>query len=290
MIELKGMEDTRTLTRIAQDPLTCYYGGGSDARIEKNTMKKILKSYFSESKISTSESPHRYENMSENDEDSRLNKVNKILEDLVRRISDGKVDKDYFIESFRKVNEEISLLKQQVHNENDSNQSNVINSDPRDNLLNVIEELEGSLSILETEFLNISEKANYANDDTGDASLVTPSFNTSSSSSHDESKSREIKAISNRKDAVFLISGKYSEKNEESLKKLLDQLCPNLATSSRLQDKALRSVFSVGVDAVSINCDVYASMRKLALKPSDFITASQTDRLFRSFSVPKNII
>jgi hypothetical protein len=84
---------------------------------------------------------------------------------------------------------------------------------------------------------------------------------------------------------IVLISGAYPESTEESIRQYLDDMCPALKSTPRLQDKALRAVMSVGIDVTVIDAELSASIGKLALKPSDLISSDETDELFGTFSV-----
>jgi hypothetical protein len=65
----------------------------------------------------------------------------------------------------------------------------------------------------------------------------------------------------------------------------LDTLCPPLAATPRLQDKAVRAVLSVGVEVLVVDAASSAAMGPLRVAPGDLVTSDQTDALFGAFSV-----
>ncbi len=101
----------------------------------------------------------------------------------------------------------------------------------------------------------------------------------------------ELKLINNppkEDDTVIdLISGLLPEKVEEILSCALDDLCPELVTTPKLQDKALRLVFSVGVDVVMLDAESSAYVGKLNLEPKDMLSSDTTEEVFGSFIIPK---
>lgn len=85
---------------------------------------------------------------------------------------------------------------------------------------------------------------------------------------------------------LILVSNVMPVDVEETIAKSLDELCPALSTTPSLQDKALRIVFSVGVDAVIVDSELSAIMGALELKPEDLIDSDETDDVFGVFCVP----
>ena len=88
---------------------------------------------------------------------------------------------------------------------------------------------------------------------------------------------------------MTLISGLLDRKVEQTIAQALDQLCPALEKTPRLQDKALRTVFSVGVDAMLIDAEMSSTMGKLRLTPEDIISPHETQNIFGSFTMPADL-
>ena len=80
-----------------------------------------------------------------------------------------------------------------------------------------------------------------------------------------------------------LVSGMLGSILEAQIAKALDDLCPSLQSTPRLQDKAMRVVFSVGVDVLVIDSSLCAHMGKLAIGAPHLIKAKETDNVFGSF-------
>jgi hypothetical protein len=95
--------------------------------------------------------------------------------------------------------------------------------------------------------------------------------------------------ISSPKDEIELnlISGFNDEVVEEKLTLALNVMCPELESSQRLQDKALRLVFSVGVDAVLVDAESSGYMGKIAIQPEDLLSSEATEGVFGTFCIPK---
>lgn len=70
------------------------------------------------------------------------------------------------------------------------------------------------------------------------------------------------------------------------LGKALDTLCPPLQTTSRLEDKALRCVFSVGVEAVLLQAEISAMLGPLNLRTADMISSDETSKVFGTLVIP----
>lgn len=83
-----------------------------------------------------------------------------------------------------------------------------------------------------------------------------------------------------------LVTGLNSPALEEYFVDSLDELCPPLVSTPLLQEKALRLVFSIGIDVVIVDAERSAQLGKLALKPSDLLTSQQTDDAFEYFKLP----
>jgi hypothetical protein len=87
------------------------------------------------------------------------------------------------------------------------------------------------------------------------------------------------------RESVLLYSPLYDENREKYLKEKLDSLCPKVKKSKTLEEKALRIVMSVGVDAVVLDSDLSAAMGKFKLKPRDMLASRDTDDVFGAFYV-----
>lgn len=83
-----------------------------------------------------------------------------------------------------------------------------------------------------------------------------------------------------------LISGINDDQMEEFFADALNELCPPLKSTPRLEDKALRVVMSVGIDLVMMDAETSAMIGKFRLKASDLLTHQQTDDVFETFMVP----
>ena len=87
---------------------------------------------------------------------------------------------------------------------------------------------------------------------------------------------------------LFLIDGFVHENVNFLIKESLDEKCPALKSTPRLADKALRVVFSVGVDVVMLDATCSAAVGKLQLTESDLISSAESDIVFKKFGiVPK---
>lgn len=83
-----------------------------------------------------------------------------------------------------------------------------------------------------------------------------------------------------------LVTGLNSPALEEYFVEALDELCPPLASTPRLEDKALRVVFSVGIDVMMVDAERSAQLGKFKLQPTDLLTSTQTDDVFEYFMLP----
>lgn len=86
--------------------------------------------------------------------------------------------------------------------------------------------------------------------------------------------------------AVPLITGILPEELEGGLVSALDELAPRLASTPRLQDKALRVVFSVGIDVVVMDAESSCLAGRLQLRPEDMLSSNDTDDVWGVFMVP----
>ena len=91
----------------------------------------------------------------------------------------------------------------------------------------------------------------------------------------------------NHEDSIPLLSGMLPAKAERLIGKTLNSLCPHLMTTPRLQDKALRVIFSTGVDVMVVDAMSCALIGKLALRPSDLLPISATEKVFGTFMIEK---
>ena len=82
---------------------------------------------------------------------------------------------------------------------------------------------------------------------------------------------------------VDLVTGLNDADFELRLGEVLDQACPELKSTPLLQEKALRLVFSVGIDVMVVDAEHSAMMGPLALQEEDLLNAEQTQRAFTNF-------
>lgn len=85
---------------------------------------------------------------------------------------------------------------------------------------------------------------------------------------------------------VYLAEGAISKPLGESISKAFDYICPALKSTPHLQDKALRIIFSTGVEVMMIDSELSAMIGKLKIKPKDLVTLDETEELFTQFVVP----
>eukprot|EP01034_Spumella_vulgaris_P021354 gene21354-27384_t len=90
-----------------------------------------------------------------------------------------------------------------------------------------------------------------------------------------------------QKTEIHLISGAVSREFDEHISEALDCLCPKLYKTPRLQDKALRLVFSVGIDAVLMDAELSALNGKMTLTPKDLLSHEDTAEVFGQFVIPE---
>ncbi|KAJ1405190.1 hypothetical protein B484DRAFT_216367 [Ochromonadaceae sp. CCMP2298] len=88
---------------------------------------------------------------------------------------------------------------------------------------------------------------------------------------------------------LHLITGEQPEAVQQALGASLDALCPPLASSKTLQHKALRVVFSVGVDVCIIDAEASAKLGRLSLTSEDMLTSDETDQVFEHFYLPSHL-
>jgi hypothetical protein len=89
-------------------------------------------------------------------------------------------------------------------------------------------------------------------------------------------------------DGMPMITGEFFIPAEEKvLQDSLDSFCPPLKSTPLLQDKGLRLVFSVGIDAVLLDADTSARLQKISLTASDMITPDDSADAFEQFYIPE---
>lgn len=80
-----------------------------------------------------------------------------------------------------------------------------------------------------------------------------------------------------------MMTGLYGPDIEVPMGQMLDELCPALKSTPLLQDKALRVVMSVGVEALLIDAERSAMLGRLRLTPDDMLPSKATDDVFENF-------
>lgn len=88
---------------------------------------------------------------------------------------------------------------------------------------------------------------------------------------------------------VFLISDILPEEISDKFGEALDTLCPALASTPKLEDKALRTVLSFGHEAVSIEPEIKPALGKLKLTPEDLMSIDDVAHIFGGFMIPQEI-
>ena len=87
-----------------------------------------------------------------------------------------------------------------------------------------------------------------------------------------------------------LVSSVLPRDIEHHLAEALDSLCPSLQSTPLLQDKALRIVMSVGVDAVVVDAELSAALDKITLSPDQLLPSAATDDIFGNFVIPRALL
>lgn len=118
-------------------------------------------------------------------------------------------------------------------------------------------------------------------------SVVEDSSTEDGKTNSEESNQTELALNLNEKKETVLLTGANLRPYETVLRHRLDQLCPPLISTPPLELKALRAVFSVGIDMVVLDAEVSARFGRLALRPEHMITSDDTDELFGQFQVDK---
>jgi hypothetical protein len=70
----------------------------------------------------------------------------------------------------------------------------------------------------------------------------------------------------------------------------LNELCPELATTPRLQDKVLRAVLSVGIDCVVADAEMAPILDRPHVLAKDLLHSDDTDDIFGTFIIPEELI
>lgn len=98
--------------------------------------------------------------------------------------------------------------------------------------------------------------------------------------------------VSSDDDAHFLplVSNVLPPSMEKHLAEALDSLCPSLRTTPLLQDKALRIVLSVGIDAVVVDAELSSALQKTTLTPGHLLPSAATDDVFGNFILPRQLL
>ena len=98
---------------------------------------------------------------------------------------------------------------------------------------------------------------------------------------------KDLEQTQNAEEEVVLVDGIMPDEVQSVLGAALDSLCPFLASTPSLQDKTLRTVFSVGVDIAIVDSSLSAYLDPLTLTPSDLLSSDKTDSVFGEFMIPK---
>jgi hypothetical protein len=80
-----------------------------------------------------------------------------------------------------------------------------------------------------------------------------------------------------------MMTGLYGSDIEVPMGQMMDDLCPALKSTPLLQDKALRVVMSVGVEALMLDAERSAMLGKFRLTPDDMLPSQATDNVFENF-------
>jgi hypothetical protein len=86
---------------------------------------------------------------------------------------------------------------------------------------------------------------------------------------------------------LILVSGMGTPDVEAYFGQELDDHCVLLESTPRLQDKALRCVFSVGCELAIVDAELSAMLPKITLNPIDLLTADETNEVFGNFGVQR---
>ena len=87
---------------------------------------------------------------------------------------------------------------------------------------------------------------------------------------------------------VSAVPGMHSE-TAEYMCQVLDELCPHLQTTPRLQDKTLRVILSIGIDCVIADADLAPILGKHGVLPEHILHHEDTDDVFGVFMLPEEL-
>lgn len=75
---------------------------------------------------------------------------------------------------------------------------------------------------------------------------------------------------------------------EHILASRLDELCPELESTPRLEDKAIRAVLSTEVELLYVHLeDAILLPSQVSLRPEQLLHISETERIFGNFVIPR---
>lgn len=95
--------------------------------------------------------------------------------------------------------------------------------------------------------------------------------------------------VERAEEEVILVDGIMPQEVQAVLGSVLDDLCPALSSTPRLEDKALRVVFSVGIDCVIVDASISAYLEPISLSSNDLLTSDDTEDVFGEFMVPGKV-
>lgn len=122
--------------------------------------------------------------------------------------------------------------------------------------------------------------------------MANTNNNTTSSSSgasiRDSSKVQNTMSLKklSQSTELNLLQVALSEPLAAMINETLDELCPALSSTPLVQQKALRIVFSVGIDVMLVDAESSAYLGKFNIAPKDLINSSQSEKIFGSFCIP----
>jgi hypothetical protein len=266
-----GWEDKRTFTRASVDPLTCRFGGNASFLMESPELtaaRKVRK------RAPGDRAARRREQARQ-----EVRKVGKKME-----ILEAQAQQDRLEQLLKRLVKAEKMTKEQGVSLLTELADLAVSGQSERAISLVRQDLEESLLALESgeeavkrprprppvSFMRGARKSKDLN---------------SEEDSADEFSDAEDPALA---EEAHLVSGLRSRDDEEYLGGLLNEYCPQLRSTPRLQDKALRCVFSVGVDVVILDAELSAMAGKLALRPDDMLPSSATDKIFGNFSMELN--
>lgn len=102
------------------------------------------------------------------------------------------------------------------------------------------------------------------------------------------SKVHKKVSLSKPSSEINLLQHALSDKLQMIINETLNELCPALSSTPMIQQKALRIVFSIGVDVVIVDAETSAYLGKFSLTPRDLVNSDQTGTVFGSFCIPSS--